>query len=76
MSATAGRQSKDIEFGARLKLPVGASGSTRRSRLQHLKCWTFANMLRTDIFDRASMTRLILRTGFDPNDLNVGGASG
>jgi hypothetical protein len=41
-------------------------------QVQHLKRWTFFGMLWTDIFDRGiPWTRLILRNGSMPNDLNL-----
>ena len=58
--------------GARLKSAGGRIRLDAAIQVQHLKCWTFANMLKTDIFDRGvPWTRLILRTGSMPNDLNV-----
>ncbi len=63
---------EDIEFGARLKSGGGRILLDSAIQVQHLKCWTFANMIKTDIFDRGvPWTRLILRTGSMPNDLNV-----
>jgi hypothetical protein len=41
-------------------------------QVKHLKCWTLTSMVRTDVWDRGvPWTRLILRTGRMPNDLNV-----
>jgi len=63
---------EDIQFGARLKSAGGRLRLDAAIQVQHLKCWTFANMLKTDIFDRGvPWTRLILRTGSMPDDLNV-----
>lgn len=63
---------EDIEFGTRLKSAGGRIRLDAAIQVQHLKCWTFANMLKTDIFDRGiPWTRLILRTGSMPDDLNV-----
>ena len=63
---------EDIEFGVRLKSAGGRILLDAAIQVQHLKCWTFASMLKTDIFDRGvPWTRLILRTGSMPNDLNV-----
>lgn len=63
---------EDIEFGTRLKAAGGRIRLDPAIQVQHLKCWTFAGMLKTDIFDRGiPWTRLILRTGSMPDDLNV-----
>jgi cellulose synthase/poly-beta-1,6-N-acetylglucosamine synthase-like glycosyltransferase len=63
---------EDIEFGTRLKSAGGRIRLDAAIQVQHLKCWTFAGMLKTDIFDRGiPWTRLILRTGSMPDDLNV-----
>ncbi|HXJ42063.1 MAG TPA: glycosyltransferase family 2 protein, partial [Bryobacteraceae bacterium] len=63
---------EDIEFGARLKRAGGRIRLDAAIQVQHLKCWTFMNMLKTDIFDRGiPWTRLILRTRSMPDDLNV-----
>jgi glycosyltransferase involved in cell wall biosynthesis len=66
---------EDIEFGARLTAKGGRILLDPRIQVQHLKRWTFLNMLRTDIFDRGiPWTRLILRDRSMPNDLNVRGS--
>jgi len=63
---------EDIEFGVRLKCAGGRIRLDAAIQVQHLKCWTFMNMLKTDIFDRGiPWTRLIMRTGSMPDDLNV-----
>jgi len=63
---------EDIEFGARLRSAGGRIRLDAAIQVQHLKCWTFLDMLKTDILDRGvPWTRLILRTGSMPDDLNV-----
>jgi GT2 family glycosyltransferase len=66
---------EDIEFGARLTANGGRILLDPLIQVQHLKRWTFLNMLRTDVFDRGiPWTRLILRNRSMPNDLNVRGS--
>jgi glycosyltransferase involved in cell wall biosynthesis len=63
---------EDIEFGSRLKVRGGRILLDPAIQVQHLKCWTLGSMIKTDIFDRGiPWTRLILRSGSMPNDLNV-----
>jgi glycosyltransferase involved in cell wall biosynthesis len=63
---------EDIEFGSRLKAKGGRILLDPAIQVQHLKCWTLGSMIETDIFDRGiPWTRLILRSGSMPNDLNV-----
>lgn len=63
---------EDIEFGSRLKAQGGRILLDPAIQVQHLKCWTLRSMIQTDIFDRGiPWTRLILRSGSMPNDLNV-----
>ncbi len=63
---------EDIEFGSRLKAAGGRILLDPAIQVKHLKCWTLASMIKTDIFDRGiPWTRLILRDGRMPNDLNV-----
>jgi glycosyltransferase involved in cell wall biosynthesis len=63
---------EDIEFGSRLKAQGGRILLDSAIQVQHLKCWTLGSMIKTDIFDRGiPWTRLILRSGSMPNDLNV-----
>jgi len=63
---------EDIEFGSRLKAQGGRILLDPAIQVQHLKCWTLRSMIQTDIFDRGiPWTRLILRSGALPNDLNV-----
>ena len=63
---------EDIEFGSRVKAQGGRILLDPAIQVQHLKCWTLRSMIHTDIFDRGiPWTRLILRSGSMPNDLNV-----
>ena len=63
---------EDIEFGSRLKSAGGRILLDPAIQVQHLKRWTLAGMIKTDIFDRGiPWTRLILRAGRMPDDLNV-----
>jgi GT2 family glycosyltransferase len=53
------------EAGHRIRLDPGLQGT-------HLKRWTLASMVRTDIFRRAlPWSRLILERGHAPHDLNL-----
>ena len=63
---------EDIELGSRLKAKGSRILLDASVQVQHLKEWTFASMLKTDIFDRGiPWTRVILRAGSMPDDLNV-----
>jgi GT2 family glycosyltransferase len=63
---------EDIELGLRLKAAGGRILLDPEIQVTHLKRWTFMRMVRTDIFDRGvPWTRLILRSGFMPDDLNL-----
>ena len=63
---------EDIEFGTRLRDAGGRIVLDPAIQVQHLKCWTLARMLHTDIFDRGiPWTRLILASGSMPDDLNL-----
>ena len=65
-------RSEDIEFGHRVRASGGRILLDPEIQVQHLKCWTFVNMLKTDIFDRGvPWARLILREGRMPDDLNL-----
>jgi hypothetical protein len=63
---------EDIELGSRM---IGAGRwilLDREVQVTHLKAWSFWELIRSDIFDRAiSWTLLILRTGRIPSDLNL-----
>lgn len=63
---------EDIEFGYYFAAAGGGIVLDSSIEVKHLKHWTFAAMLRTDIFDRAvPWSRLILRTRFMGDDLNL-----
>lgn len=63
---------EDIEFGARLRRQGYRVRLCPDIQVTHLKRWTFVSMVRVDIFRRAvPWTRLILRQGHWPRDLNV-----
>ena len=63
---------EDIELGSRLIAGGSRIRLVKSLQATHLKRWTVASLLRTEIADRAiPWTRLILRTGHMPNDLNL-----
>jgi glycosyltransferase involved in cell wall biosynthesis len=63
---------EDIELGYRLVAAGHRIVLDRGLEVKHLKCWTFLNLVKTDIFDRGMpWTELILRDGNMPNDLNI-----
>jgi hypothetical protein len=63
---------EDIEFGAAIRRLGGRIRLDPDLEVKHLKRWDLAGLLRTDIFDRAiPWTRLMLRSGAMPNDLNL-----
>lgn len=63
---------EDIELGLRLKASGGRILLDPEIQVTHLKRWTLMSMIRTDVFDRGvPWMRLILRSGFMPDDLNV-----
>jgi GT2 family glycosyltransferase len=63
---------EDIEFGARLRRQGYRIRLCPDIQVAHLKRWTFFSLLRADIFRRAvPWSRLILRQGHWPWDLNV-----
>ncbi|WP_031497788.1 glycosyltransferase [Bryobacter aggregatus] len=63
---------EDIELGYRMKKNGSRIALDPSIHVKHLKVWTLSNMVKTDLFDRAiPWTRLILREGEMPNDLNV-----
>lgn len=64
---------EDIEFGYRLRQGGHRIRLAKDVQVTHLKRWTPWLLLRTDVFQRAApWTRLIIRSGILPNDLNVG----
>jgi glycosyltransferase involved in cell wall biosynthesis len=63
---------EDIELGGRLRAAGHRVLLRADAQATHLKAWTFRAMIRTDIFDRAvPWTRLIVRKGHIPRDLNL-----
>jgi glycosyltransferase involved in cell wall biosynthesis len=63
---------EDIELGARLRRAGYRVWLCPDVQVTHLKRWTFASVLRSDVFDRAiPWTRLILRDTHLPADLNL-----
>jgi GT2 family glycosyltransferase len=63
---------EDIELGARLRHAGYRVWLCPDVQVAHLKRWTFASLLRSDIFDRAiPWTRLILRDACLLTDLNL-----
>ena len=63
---------EDIELGYRLRQSGCRTVLDRTILCKHLKRWTFSNLIKTDIFDRAiPWTELILRDSRMPNDLNL-----
>ena len=63
---------EDIELGTRLRRGGYSIRLCPDIQVTHLKHWTFARLLRADIFRRAvPWSRLILRQGHWPWDLNV-----
>ncbi len=63
---------EDIELGSRLREAGHRIELVKSIQVQHLKRWDFWWMVRTDIRNRAlPWTRLVLRQGKIPNDLNL-----
>ena len=63
---------EDIELGHRLCQAGGRIRLARQVRVKHLKAWTLAGLLRSDILDRGiPWTRLMLRDGVFHSDLNL-----
>lgn len=63
---------EDIDFGYRLKAAGRRIALDAGIQVKHLKSWRFPALLRSDIFQRAlPWTRLILRSAWLPDDLNV-----
>jgi GT2 family glycosyltransferase len=63
---------EDIEFGYRLRAAGGRIRVLRDLQGTHFKRWTLAELLRTDIFQRAvPWSRLILESAHFRPDLNV-----
>jgi GT2 family glycosyltransferase len=63
---------EDIELGYRLNRQGFAVRLEKRIQGTHLKQWTFRELLRSDIMDRAlPWTELLLKEGRLANDLNI-----
>ncbi|HUP20817.1 MAG TPA: glycosyltransferase family A protein [Gemmatimonadota bacterium] len=63
---------EDIELGRRLCARGGRVRLDPAVQVTHLKAWTLADMIRTDVLRRAApWTELALRSGGLPRDLNV-----
>lgn len=63
---------EDIELGARLLQAGHEIRLVKDLQVKHLKRWTFAGMVHTDLFKRAiPWTEQMLRSGGLVNDLNV-----
>ncbi|MBC7255836.1 MAG: glycosyltransferase family 2 protein [Chloroflexi bacterium] len=63
---------EDIALGMRLRRQGHRIWLCPEIQGTHLKRWTFGNMLKTDIFQRAiPWGNLMLREGYLPNDLNL-----
>lgn len=64
---------EDIDLGVRLRARGGRILLDKGLLGTHLKRWTLVGLLRTEVFDRGiPWTRLILRQGSIPTDLNLG----
>jgi hypothetical protein len=65
-------QIEDIELGARLRHRGGRLRLDPGLQVTHLKSWTLAGVLRTDLLQRAlPWSELILESGEMPGDLNL-----
>lgn len=63
---------EDIDFGMRSRRAGKRLALDPRIQVKHLKRWSLANLVRTDVRDRAiPWTRLILAEGRMPDDLNL-----
>jgi len=64
---------EDIELGYRLRAAGGRILLDRKLQGTHLKRWTLASMIRTDVSSRAvPWARLVLAKDRVPNELNLG----
>ncbi len=62
---------EDIELALRLQ-PLGRTALDPRLQVTHLKRWTIASVIRTDVFSRAlPWSKLIVDSGEMRNDLNL-----
>jgi len=63
---------EDVELGYRLRAAGRQIALDREAKVRHMKHWSLPGMLRTDVFDRGvPWTRLILKSGSMPDDLNL-----
>jgi len=63
---------EDIEYGMRIRRAGKRLALDSLTQVKHLKRWTLANLVKTDVRDRAvPWTRLLLREGRMPDDLNL-----
>jgi GT2 family glycosyltransferase len=63
---------EDIELGMRLRRDGGRIRLLKSLQVTHLKRWTLASTIRTDVLSRAvPWTRLLLAEPALPNDLNI-----
>jgi len=63
---------EDIDFGMRMRRSGKRVALDPHIQVKHLKRWTLANLVKTDVRDRAvPWTRLILSEGRMPDDLNL-----
>ncbi len=63
---------EDIEYGAAIVRGGARIRLDHQLRVKHLKQWTMAGLLRSDVFDRAiPWTRVLLESGGMPDDLNL-----
>lgn len=63
---------EDIELGTRLRRAGHRVALVKSLQVKHMKRWTLWRMIRTDIQNRGiPWTRLLLRQGRIPNDLNL-----
>lgn len=63
---------EDIELGFRLRADNHRVVLDKDLQVKHLKRWTIANILRTDIYDRAvPWSQLLLQSGRLVNELNL-----
>jgi glycosyltransferase involved in cell wall biosynthesis len=63
---------EDIDLGYRLKQAGGRIRLVKHVQVKHLKAWTFAGLLKSDILDRGiPWTRLILKDKAFMSDLNL-----
>lgn len=63
---------EDIELGRRLTVKGHKILINKTIQVKHLKQWTLANLIRTDVFDRGiPWTQLVIADRKIPNDLNL-----